>query len=101
MKLVYTSENRILVSNARNILVNEGIAVVLKNEFAGGAMGELAVFETWPELWLCDDEDYENALRLLDGLLRPTPGDDWICPSCRESNASAFETCWRCQREPA
>ena len=100
MKLIYTSENRILVSNARNILANAGIAVVLKNEYAGGAMGELAIFETWPELWLSDDKHYDKALELLDGLLRSTPGSDWVCSSCKETNAASFDYCWHCQREP-
>ena len=100
MKMIYTSENRILVSNARNILANEGIAVEVKNEFSGGAMGELAVFETWPELWVSNDEDYEKARKLLDALLKPIPGSEWVCSNCRERNAASFEYCWHCQREP-
>ena len=52
MRLLYTNENRLIVSNAKNIVEDAGIDVVLRNEFAVGGMGELAVFDTWLELWV-------------------------------------------------
>lgn len=47
MKLIYTNENRFLVSNMKNIVENAGIEVTLKNEFAFGGVGDLSPFECW------------------------------------------------------
>jgi len=47
MKLLYTNENRLLVNNVLNLVENAGIAISLKNEFAGGAAGLLVPHETW------------------------------------------------------
>ncbi|MFT7414439.1 MAG: hypothetical protein ACI9FO_001098, partial [Methylophagaceae bacterium] len=41
MKLLYTNENRYLVHNIQNLVENSGIAIMLKNEFAAGAAGDL------------------------------------------------------------
>ena len=97
MQLVYTHENNILVGNARNLLARNGIDSVLKNEFAGGGMGELAVFETWQEIWV-EDEDYDRAIEVLDVLSHPTEGERWRCEFCGEINEPAFQSCWNCQQ---
>ena len=99
MKLVYRHENRILVSNAKNILENAGIMTVLQNEFASSAVGELSFLDAWPQLWVLDDADYENARKIIAGLEEPQTGKDWHCTVCNEINAPSFEICWNCQTE--
>lgn len=99
MKLIYTHENRLLVSNAQNILENAGIAVTLKNEYAGGASGDLSFLNTWLELWVINDEDYDKATHSIKAALNSTNDSEWMCSSCNETNSASFELCWNCQEE--
>jgi len=98
MKLIYSHENRFLVGNAKNILENENIEVILKNEFIGGAAGDLAPFDTWQELWV-EDKDYAKAEKLLLPLSDNKVNTEWSCPACGEANGASFEVCWNCQTE--
>lgn len=65
MKLLYTNENRIMVMNVKNVLINNGYEVILNNEFASSASGGLAPFDTWPEVWLLKDSDLDGAKKVL------------------------------------
>jgi len=100
MKLIYTNENRFLVSNARNILENENIDVLMKNEFIGGAAGDLSPFDSWQEIWV-KDKDYSKAKTLLSVLTDNNVFIDWVCAACGEENDTSFEFCWNCQKERA
>ncbi len=99
MKKVYTSENRFLVGNTRNILEANGVEVVMRNEHASSAGGEIPVFEAWPELWVVNERDYERALALIENALSDKNATPWQCAACGESNDAAFEFCWKCQAE--
>ncbi len=99
MKRVYTHENRMLVSNARNLVENAGIETVLRNEYAGGGVGELSPWDTWVELWVVNDADYDAALDLVAQARGPENAAQWRCPQCHELNDGAFEVCWNCQSE--
>jgi len=98
MKLIYTNENRFLVSNIQNIIQNENIDVSLKNEYVAGGAGDLSPFDTWLELWV-SEEDYEKALEIISSLNNSDNADDWFCSQCHEKNSSSFEICWQCQHE--
>jgi hypothetical protein len=95
MKKVYTHENRLLVFNAKNLLEERGIACVIKNEFACGGIGELAPFETWPELWVVEEQDEALAEQVLQALSRE-PAQDIACRHCAAENAANFHICWQC-----
>lgn len=99
MRKIYTHENRILVSNAQNILEINGIATYLKNEFSAGAMGEIAPLETWMEVWVVNNEDYEKACELIANAISPANAIDWVCQYCKETNDASFEICWQCGKE--
>jgi hypothetical protein len=99
MKLVYTHENKMLAENAKNMLELAGIDSHLKNEFASGAAGDLVPSESWPEVWIRDDSDYDKALSILKVLSDKLTGEDWRCDACQETNAATFEICWNCQTE--
>ncbi len=96
MKLVFTHQNPMIVGNARGLLEAAGIEVSLRNEYAQGGVGELPVFDSWPELWLVNDEDLARAEALLQKVRVPADGEDWSCPRCGETNADSFEICWHC-----
>ena len=101
MKLIYTHENSFLVSNIKNIVENEGLSVFLKNEFAGGGAGDLAPQDTWVELWVANDSDYDQAMSIIENFQQSDSKADWLCQSCGEENSGAFEFCWNCQKEPS
>ncbi|WP_019028287.1 DUF2007 domain-containing protein [Colwellia piezophila] len=97
MKLVYSNENHFLVNNAKNLIDAQGISTFIKNEFAQGAVGEISAFDAWPELWVTNDEDFEQAIEILKSSQNSDKGEDWICQSCSEENDPSFEVCWNCQ----
>ena len=99
MKKVYTSENSFLVHNAKNLIEAQGIHVVLKNEFAQGAMGEISPFDCWPELWVNEADFAEAELVITEASLTANSQEaDWVCASCGEENSATFEICWSCQK---
>ena len=61
MKKIFTHENRMIVFNMKNLLQGEGIDSFVINEFAAGGAGDLATFDTWPELWIEDDARVQQA----------------------------------------
>lgn len=97
MKMVYTNDNRFIVANAKNILEEQGIDVMLKNEFASSAIGEVSAFDAWVELWVHNDDDYDRAVSILEASLSQEGEPGWTCVKCRERNDASFEICWQCQ----
>jgi len=97
MKMLYTHENPICVQNAKNMAENAGVEVVLKNQFAGGGLGELAPIETWMELWVVSSDDYLKARESISYLEMDTAISSWSCEKCGEVNEASFELCWQCQ----
>jgi hypothetical protein len=100
MKLLYTNENRYLVHNIQNLVENSGIAIMLKNEFAAGAAGDLVPLETWLELWVIHDADYDKAIETISSSFSDNDDAEWICSHCQETNDASFEFCWNCQNSP-
>lgn len=97
MKMVYSNENQFLVSNIQNLLEAQSISTFIKNEFAQGAVGEISAFDAWPEVWIFDDADFDQAQEIIELTQSKLNNDDWTCQTCNEKNAPAFETCWNCQ----
>ncbi len=99
MKLIYTHENPMLVAHAKNLLQQQGLEVIIKNEFARGAAGDIAVLDTWPEVWVLNDRDYATAVEIVKSATCPPSASHWVCDNCGEENAGSFEHCWNCQNE--
>lgn len=99
MKKVYTHENQFIVNNMKNIIEAENISTFLKNEFTQGAIGEIPAFETWPELWVKEEEDFDRAILIVEQTKHSSIGSEWMCNHCAEKNDPSFEVCWQCQRE--
>ena len=97
MKLIYTNENRLLVFNAKNILDNAGLETLLKNEYASGGCGDLAVLSTWLELWIMNDRHYDLAIQTLKSTFKNENSAKWVCKKCNETNEGSFDICWNCQ----
>ena len=96
MKKVFTHENRMILYNLRNILEAEGIETLVVNEFAAGGVGDLAAFDTWPELWIEDESKLAQARTIVQEILSDELNDARFCQKCGEQNEAAFRICWNC-----
>jgi len=83
------------VHHARNLLENEGIRAVVKNEFLSSAMGDLPPAECQAEVWVLFDKDFQAAETLLRSILSPRNLPPWQC-ACGETCEGQFTQCWRC-----
>jgi len=99
MKLVYTHPSIIVLGQARNSIEREGIECVVRNEYASGAIGELAPIDAWPELWVISDRDFENARSVIEQSLTRVEGADWACDQCGALCPATFDWCWQCATE--
>lgn len=98
MKKIYTSQDPLIVSHFRNILESYNIGCVIKNEFLNGAAGELPPTECWPELWVSDTTQYDEALEILEKIwvAENVKPPSWACSYCGEEVEGQFTECWQC-----
>jgi Putative prokaryotic signal transducing protein len=97
MKKLTTAESLVMIRHYRNLLESEGIACKVRNEHLGTIAGEVPFFETWPELWVVRDLDFDRAKQLIDGATSDeSPCAPWTCPDCGEENEGQFAACWNC-----
>ncbi|TDR23606.1 DUF2007 domain-containing protein [Marinicella litoralis] len=106
MKKIFVDELLTWVIQAKNTLEEANIPCFIKNEFSTSAAGEVPFFETWPELWIHRDADWERALELVQPLRESRKSQpenaeqliDWTCSQCGETNEGHFALCWSCGR---
>jgi Putative prokaryotic signal transducing protein len=95
VKRVFRASSLIQVAHARNVLLTAGIDSELRNQYLAGALGDLPMLETWPQLYV-EDADEQIALRALARAASAPAGQPWICEHCGESLEPQFTCCWRC-----
>lgn len=95
MKRVFRAASLIQVAHARNVLLTAGIPSELRNQYLAGALGDLPMLETWPQLYV-EDEDESAALRALARAASSPTGTGWVCSDCGETLEPQFTSCWRC-----
>ncbi len=98
MKRVYRAPSLLQVAHARNLLIAAGVECELRNVHLAGALGELPMMETWPQLYV-NEADERYALSILARAAQNPGGVPWVCEECRESLEPQFTSCWRCGRE--
>jgi len=98
MKLVYTHENRLMVLNVKNILSNHGIEVVVNKEYASSAAGGLAPIDTWPEVWIVNDDDFGSSMNIIESLDVELKTAMRQGLKCREMNDETVDYCCNCKR---
>ena len=102
VKEVYANRDYQLVALRRTVLEEAGIPCIIRNELAcrvadayGGLM---ACFfppaEWWPNLCVIDEEDYQEAIEILNPS--PAPGIAWNCPRCQQEVPGSINECWNC-----
>ncbi|MFT5082477.1 MAG: hypothetical protein ACI9Y1_000502 [Lentisphaeria bacterium] len=99
MKLIFSHQNPMIVENIKNIVELDGVETILKNASLAGAAGELAPMDTWPEVWVVNDDHYQRAIALVNSVSDSKNTVEWVCGKCSEKNDAAFEVCWKCQSE--
>jgi Putative prokaryotic signal transducing protein len=78
-------------------LQHAGIEARVLNEHAQGGVGEIPFTHAYPEVWLVEPADAEQARSVVaDFERRAPPGTTVTCRSCNEENPGGFEICWRC-----
>ncbi|HEY2145500.1 MAG TPA: DUF2007 domain-containing protein [Steroidobacteraceae bacterium] len=95
MKQVFRASTLLQVAHARNVLIAAGIESELRNQYLAGALGDLPMLETWPQLWVEDDLE-KAALRALEKAAAAPTGAPWTCGQCGEKLEPQFISCWRC-----
>lgn len=95
MKRVFRAASLIQVAHARNVLTTAGIQSELRNQYLAGALGDLPMLETWPQLFV-EDDDEQVALRALARAAVAPGGAPWTCGQCGEVLEPQFTSCWRC-----
>ncbi len=95
MKRVYRAATLLQVAHARNVLITAGIRCELRNQYLAGALGDLPMMETWPQLYV-EDGDERFALSVLARAETAPVGRAWTCRECGEECESQFTQCWRC-----
>ena len=96
MKKLTSAETLVLINHYKNLLASEGIPTEVRNQHLGSIMGEVPFFETWPQLWVINDLDYDRALQLIEAADAESPGEEWKCQKCGEANEGQFGACWNC-----
>ena len=101
MKLIYTNIDRLMVWNVKNKLEMAGFDCQIRHEYAAGGAGDIAPIETWPEVWLENDCQFEKAKTYIEQqiLISNQSEQDWYCHHCGEKNPSSFDYCWNCQHD--
>ena len=95
MKRVFRAASLLQVAHARNVLLTAGIESELRNQYLAGALGDLPMLETWPQLYV-EDADEGLALRALARAAAAPIGAAWTCEVCGELLEPQFTSCWRC-----
>lgn len=101
MKQVFVSQNLIEVEMRKEQLEQAGIQCMIKNQRSSGLAGEIPFVEIFPELWVLQEQDYDQARQLLEEEteLLPVNQDLWTCSECSEPHESQFGVCWKCGQE--
>jgi hypothetical protein len=97
MKRILTSESLAEMVHYKNVLEQNGVRCLIKNEQLSGALGEVPFLECLPELWVLKETDLKRAEDLLAELRQEsTGGKDWRCSRCNQENEAQFAVCWNC-----
>lgn len=98
MKKVYSTQLIPLAGHVKEILEGQGIECIVKNDFLAGAAGELPPIECWPEVWIMEDAQYNEAMAIVAAatVSDKASAESWTCPRCDEKLEGQFTNCWNC-----
>ena len=90
-----------MVGHIKNILESYGIVCTIEKQFSSAAAGEIPAIECWPELWIIDKEQLEQAKEVVKETLAPLSKElpKWECTYCNEHIDGQFTACWSCGKD--
>ncbi|MEN8778789.1 MAG: DUF2007 domain-containing protein [Glaciecola sp.] len=101
MPVFYYDAQVFKVYQVKQLLDDAHIPCLVKNDFAQGAVGEIAPLDSAPEIWLVDEQWRPKAQQLVDNFLAElqsaSDAGDWVCGACQTDNEASFGICWSCQ----
>ena len=65
MKKIYENIDFTRVGYLQSILESAGIATLLKNAATSSLSGLIAAGQCYPELWIMNDSEYDDAIAML------------------------------------
>jgi len=104
MKELFRSSDTALIGLYESILADAEIPHFVRNDatqqaMVGGLLSALLPLpEFWPALCVINDEDYSEAMQLIQAAREPAPSaqGEWKCPGCGETVPGNFTECWNC-----
>jgi hypothetical protein len=99
MKKVYTSQDIGIVHYLKNMLEDNDIACVIKDEnISIVGYSDRFPMISWPEIWVMDDSKEHEALEIIEGVVISTDSvnKSWKCTNCGEQVEGQFTECWNC-----
>jgi hypothetical protein len=66
MRRVYTSPNAAQCNLLRSLLESNGIPCLVRNETLSGLWGKVPWTDVWPELWVADESQFDEARRIVE-----------------------------------
>lgn len=83
-----------------SVLNSNGIESIIKNQKVSSLIGEIPFASAYPELWIIDDAQYDEATSLMrdfcQGSVQDSTLNDWTWPKCSQSIPGTFHSCWKC-----
>lgn len=99
MRKIYQAANLFEAQILRDRLQAAHLPSEVFNAHAHSAAGALPVTESYPEVWIMEDADWDLARRVLDEYqaeLRVGNNCERRCPHCGEMVPGNFASCWNC-----
>mgnify|MGYP000191595336 CR=1 FL=1 len=98
MVKIYVSNSLIEVETRKEILEQEDILCIVKNQQGSSLAGEVPFAEVFPELWIINHDDFSRAQEILEKWEETSSpvASSWMCLSCGEQHDGEFTTCWKC-----
>ena len=96
---VWRAYDLIEATHLRNVLDAAGMPAFLRNENLMRVAGEVPFDQAWPEVWIADDTQLDEARDLIREIRRPQYAPSWTCGQCNEWLEGQFSACWNCGAE--
>lgn len=97
MRRIFTANHLAHAELIAEHLRSEGVDTQIRNQFLGGAAGEIPVFDCQPELWLVDERMAPRAIELINQFESSDQDfPEWSCQQCGEVIDGNYDRCWRC-----
>ncbi len=104
MRDVFVHQDFTRVGLCKTVLDAVGIPNFIRNQYTNNSLSELPSPIFFPALCVIEDEDYDEAVRVLRGIPEgsQTHAPNWRCQKCNEIAPGNFDSCWNCgtEREP-